>query len=147
MQWAQAVGVLALACFGAFIAYKQVRIATAKLNLDLYEKRFAVFNAARNFHAEFTVEGKMTRDMLDHFIFGTSEAVFLFEGEVKAFLDHLRDETFSLRHLAVSLKSAADNDERRGEIADKMAQIETELMGSYPKLVALFKPYLKLGNI
>ena len=67
--------------------------------------------------------------------------------EVKTFLDHLRDETFFLRRLAVSLKSAENNDQRRGEMADKMAQIETELMESYPKLVELLKPYLKLGNI
>jgi hypothetical protein len=67
--------------------------------------------------------------------------------EVKTFLDHLRDKTFFLRRLTVSLKSAENNDQRRGEIADKMAQIETELMEQYPKLVELFKPYLKLGNI
>lgn len=48
MQWAQAIALIIISGLGAWIAFKQVRIASAKLNLDLYEKRFSVFNATRN---------------------------------------------------------------------------------------------------
>jgi hypothetical protein len=47
MQWGQALGVIAISGLGAWIAFKQVKIATAKLNLDLYDRRFKAFEGAR----------------------------------------------------------------------------------------------------
>jgi len=34
--------VIAISGLGAWIAFKQVKIATAKLNLDLYDRRFKI---------------------------------------------------------------------------------------------------------
>jgi len=147
MQWAQAIALIAISCLGSWIAYKQVRIGTAKLNLDLYEKRFSVFDAARKYLREFAMEGKITLDMLNAFVLGTGQTVFLFEDDVKDYIEHLRKITVSHRGLQVSLKSADNNEERRSEIAARMSEIESELAHAYPKLVELFKPYLKLQNI
>jgi hypothetical protein len=47
MQWAQAIALIVISCLGSWIAYKQARIAAAKLNFDLYQKRFDVFEGAR----------------------------------------------------------------------------------------------------
>jgi hypothetical protein len=67
IQWPQAILILLISCLGSWIAYKQVRIATAKLNLDLYDRRFKVFDAARKFaniglwDADITQEAIWTR--------------------------------------------------------------------------------------
>ena len=37
----------AVAVFGIFIAYRQWRLAQEKLKLDLFDKRFEVYEAAR----------------------------------------------------------------------------------------------------
>jgi hypothetical protein len=57
MQWAQAIALILLSSVGAWIAVKQMRIATAKLNLDLYDRRFKVFEAGRRFLGYFMLEG------------------------------------------------------------------------------------------
>jgi hypothetical protein len=35
----------------------------------------------------------------------------------------------------------------RGNVVDEIADLENELSEEIPRMVALFKPYLKLGNI
>jgi hypothetical protein len=56
MQWAQAIGIGIISAAGVFIAYKQSRIATAKLNLDLYDRRFRVYDAARALIGQFMTD-------------------------------------------------------------------------------------------
>jgi hypothetical protein len=71
MQWAQALALIVISCLGSWIAFKQARIATAKLNLDLYEKRFAVFEQARIYLRQFVGEAKVTMEEINAFIVGT----------------------------------------------------------------------------
>jgi hypothetical protein len=40
---------IVVALLGAYFAYQQTSTAKRKLRLDHFDKRFAVFNAARNF--------------------------------------------------------------------------------------------------
>jgi hypothetical protein len=145
MQWGQAVGVAAISGLGAWIAYKQVRIASAKLNLDLYDRRFKVFEAARGFVGKFLIDGAFTPEEITKFSAGVSDAVFLFDGEVKSYLDGLREKAFALRKMNRQAKVATD--ENIEKIVDDMAKIEDEMLEEIPRLIEVFKPYLKLGNI
>jgi hypothetical protein len=79
VQWPQAILILLISRLGSWIAYKQVRIATAKLNLDLYDRRFKVFEAARNVVAEILREGNYNIDNVNKFNLGVADAIFLFE--------------------------------------------------------------------
>jgi hypothetical protein len=145
MQWGQVIGVAAISGLGAWIAYKQARIATAKLNLDLYDRRFKVFEAAKAFLSAFLTEGKFTPEELTKFTAGTSEAVFLFGEDVPRYLDNLRKKAFTHRKMERESKRAPDD--KLGQLVDRLALMETEMSEEIPRMIQVFKPYLKLGNI
>jgi hypothetical protein len=65
---------------GAWIAYQQVRIAKAKLKFDLYSKRYAVFEAARNLWIEVVQHDHVDTPAIKDFLAKTSEAVFCLKG-------------------------------------------------------------------
>ena len=90
MQWAQATALIIISCLGSWIAFKQARIAAAKLNLDLYDKRFKVFEAGRHFLGQFLVHGTIRLQEITELSVGSADAVFLFGDEVVEYLDGLR---------------------------------------------------------
>jgi hypothetical protein len=145
MQWAQAIALIVISCLGSWIAFKQVRIAAAKLNLDLYDRRFRVFEAARHFVGRFLIEGGFTPEDITKFSSGVADAIFLFDGEVKNYLDGLREKAFVYRKKDRQSKTASDD--KIEEIVDDLAKMEDELTDEFPRLIEVFKPYLKLGNI
>jgi len=75
MQWAQAIALIVISCLGSWIAFKQARIAVAKLNLDLYDKRFKVFEAGRRFLGHFMVDGAVSVQDITELNVGTADAV------------------------------------------------------------------------
>jgi hydroxymethylpyrimidine pyrophosphatase-like HAD family hydrolase len=146
MQWAQAVALFVISCLGSWIAYKQARIASAKLNLDLYEKRFRVFEAARAFALHAITHHEIEQEALAAFGAGTVDAAFLFEDELGKYLAEFGRKVFGLRILSLRLNSATVQEERdklHNERVDYMLSVSSEL----DVLVERFKPYLKLGNI
>jgi hypothetical protein len=145
MQWAQAIALFVISCLGSWIAFKQAKIATAKLNLDLYDRRFKVFEATRAFINAFLINGKFESDELVKFMAATSEAVFLFDEEVPKYLGDLRGKVYNHRKVLAQLKGAADD--KRDELADQLAATETAMSEEFARIIKLFKPYLKLGNI
>jgi hypothetical protein len=96
-EWAQWIAALAPATSGvitaiiaivvAVVSYRQWRTAQRKLQLDLFEKRFAVFMDARKVISELTQLGKVTDDGLPNEII--ARAKFLFGPEVEALLSEL----------------------------------------------------------
>jgi hypothetical protein len=144
-QWTQAIALIVISCLGSWIAFKQVRIAAAKLNLDLYDRRFKVFETARHFIGRFVIEGAFIPEDITKFSAGTADAVFLFDEEVKTYLDALREKAFVYRKKDRQSKNASDD--KIGGIVDDMAKMEDELTDEIPRLIEVFKPYLKLGNI
>jgi hypothetical protein len=67
------------------IADAQKSIASAKLNLDLYDKRFNVFIAARRFLGEFEKQGGTSVEEIRAFSSGVAEGIFLFDNQVKEY--------------------------------------------------------------
>jgi hypothetical protein len=149
MQWAQGIAVITIPFAVAWIAYKQMRIAAAKLNLDLYEKRFKVFDAARQFLVDVVQSAHVDAGRVVAFNVVTADAVFLFEKEVEEYLDSLRDRILRLKRLKAQ-ETAADEygeEEKRQKLGDLAADQHIELSKELPILIDAFRPYLKLGNI
>lgn len=90
MQWLQALAIILLSGLGAWIAFKQVRIAYAKLSFDLYEKRFAVFEAAQKLLIAILQNADVTDRDLSEYNLEVIDAGFLFDQEIEDYLDDLR---------------------------------------------------------
>jgi hypothetical protein len=147
VQWTQAILILALSCLGAWIAYQQVKIGKAKLNLDLYDRRYKVFDAARLFAdtARWSL-GEISQEALNAFHIGVIDAVFLFDEEMVSYLDQFGRKVFEMRQLRVQMERASLQ-EQRVKFGNELGQQGMLVAAELNLLVEKFKPYLKLGNI
>ena len=71
VQTLQALAVPMIAAVGAWIAIQQMRIARIKLQHDLYDRRYAVFQAVRRFLDEAVANSLVSSDTLRTFVVGT----------------------------------------------------------------------------
>lgn len=147
IQWPQAILILGISLLGAWIAYKQVRIATAKLNLELYDRRFKVFEAARNLVSQVMREAHVGLGNISAFNLGVADATFLFDSDVEGYLTALRKKAIALHTKGEQLRGMEEPSERRNALVDQIADLEMDFSIEYERMVQVFKPYLKLGNI
>lgn len=80
------LALLVIAALGAWIAYRQLVTARTKLQLDLYEKRLPVLQAARVFLSAIATKGTMTDEALIAFTRAIGNARFLFDEELDGYL-------------------------------------------------------------
>jgi hypothetical protein len=145
MQWLQAMAVLVIAAAGVWIAYRQATIAQGKLKLDRFDKRFAVFNAARNALVSVLQHGDINHKVLDTYNLGVVDAVFLFDDSMEAYLEDLRKRLAQLQFVCRQLDNENLSQERRTQLADRRTQIFENLQKEFDVLKEKFKPFLQLG--
>jgi hypothetical protein len=140
---------LKIAKVQAATADAQRKIAAARLNFELYEKRYAVFEVARRL-----LRGVAQQDYIDakdviNFNIETADAPFLFEQDIVNYLDRLRNKLLLPKTLRTQEKAAdeADEEEKRQRLVDLAADQQQELNSELEIIIEKFKPYLKLGNI
>ncbi len=147
VQIAQALGVplfaLVVAMFGAWIAWHQMVIARVKLQHDLYDRRYRVFDAARRFLAEIVVHRNTTDEALRAFTIGTGDAAFLFDNGTSAYLEELRRRAATLQVLNRETDSMPVG-QQRTNASNKISEHFTWFVQQLDGLVDRFKPYLKL---
>jgi hypothetical protein len=147
VQWVLAVMMLLLVGGVVWIAVMQIRVATAKHNLDLYDKRFKIFEAAGRYLQHLLVEGRVSETALNEFNIGVAGAVFLFDNDLNIYLDALRRRGLSLNALTEQLSSIELDAEGRDELIDKIDAWVTDFKLEYSRLVNAFTPYLKRRGI
>lgn len=149
MQWAQAIALIIIPLVGAWIAFRQAQLARAKLKFDLYDRRFKVFEAARQFLIDVVQSDHVDAGRVIKFNVDTADAVFLFKREVEAYLDLLRERILKLRRLKSQEKAAEEygEEEKRIKLGELAANQHLELSGELSTLIDTFKPYLRLDNI
>jgi hypothetical protein len=127
----------------------QKRIAAARLNFDLYEKRYAVFDAARRLLLEAVQHDHVDPKKVIEFNIETADAVFLFNQDIVDYLARLRDKILRLKTLKTQEKAADEygEEEKRQRLVDLVADQHQALNIELALIVQKFTPYLKLGNI
>jgi hypothetical protein len=145
MQWVQAIAVLAIAGLGAWIAYQQARIAAARLDFDLFEKRYAVFEGARDFLVNALQNREFETSELIRFNVTTADAVFLFDQEIVDYLDGLRERIVRLKTLNDRIKTVK-NEKMRNMFIDNAEKLTLELGQEMPMMIGKFRPYMRLGK-
>lgn len=109
-----------------YISYRQWRTAREKLVLDLFERRFGIFQLAKgavetSFHHRATDQSAFSRISQAH-----AEASFLFGIEVVDYLDTIKDAVFVL----ASSGWTVDHDRAQEILADFPPRF-SELAGPY----------------
>jgi hypothetical protein len=129
----------------AKIADAQRRIAAAKLDFDLYEKRYAAFEAARKLWREVVQHGNVEMSQMDEFMIGTVDAEFLFGNDVVQYLEKFREKVARLQTTQSRLELTKDQN-KRGNLANFKKKHFTDLTEEYEKMKAVFKPYLNVSE-
>jgi hypothetical protein len=151
LQYTQVLAVIVIALVGTWIAYKQFQLAEVKVKHDLYDRRFAVFEAARQLlYAVFKDHNFQDAEASDQTIFaykvGTSDAVFLLNDELVVFLEELLKHATHLRALKEtaaqfptgSQQKVDSNNKANAELAWFAAQLDI--------LIKKFRPFLVLES-
>jgi len=76
-----------IAIIGAWIAFRQSQIARNKLKLDLYDRRFEVYQTVQKTLGVITVQGKLGLGDEGMYLSGIQTAKWLFGPEVVAYLE------------------------------------------------------------
>jgi hypothetical protein len=147
IQSVQALGPTVVAVIAAgiagYIAWRQWRTAHYRLTFDLFEKRFAVYEAVKNLINTAGSRRVIQKD-LDAFYEGIRGAEFLFGGETRAFVKKIGDMAWKAQIVRARQQSA---DPRQiDKLTDEEENILNFLSVQSEAIEDVFKPYLDLST-
>jgi len=133
---------LAVATFAGL----QWKVSNNKLRLDLFEKRYKVYQAARDLLRLVVREGKVEFADLAAFNFEVADAEFLFRSDVLEYLNRLRRKAAHLK-TTQTLLSGRQTDDQLEKTADAEEKDLLELTEQLDNLTKVFGRYLGFADI
>ena len=128
------------------IAFMQWILARRKLRLDLFDRRYKVYSGTREFLLVVLAKVRFSDDELRTFYAATSDAEFLFERDVVAYLEEIKRRAIDARKHGILLEPLPVGEERSRHV-----QAETDhllwLGGELENLKKPFLPYLGFENV
>ncbi|MFZ1180367.1 MAG: hypothetical protein WAN92_02400, partial [Herbaspirillum sp.] len=146
-HWAtylSALSVPVVAVLGVYIAYQQWRLSQNKLKLDLFDRRFAVYDAARTLIDTYSHAGDKELRLLK-FPSVIREAKWLLNEEVAQYLDKHLANANAFACLQAELDGIGVG-EVRTKKAQEMAEIGHWFCAQYEELDKHFTPFLQLQH-
>jgi hypothetical protein len=146
VQILQALAVFAVSAVGACLAWQQVRIADAKLQHDLFDKRFQVFEATRRLLEIAITEKALSQEEERLFTLETGDALFLFDDDIAKYL---REEMIGHVDGLIAARSAlktALTEEQRTKFTNEQFEHLTWLGEQITGHVDKFRPFLTLDK-
>jgi hypothetical protein len=143
-----AIATILIAGFVAYIAWQQWRVAKHKLRLDLFDRRYKVFEATRKFLVDIARESTFSNKQLFMFHAGTSDAKFLFDDAVADYLEEIRKRASMMRAQREIYTPLPVGDERTASIqieTDHFSWLADQLMDS--NIAKIFTPYLDFSLV
>lgn len=135
-----------VAVLGSYIAYRQWHLAQNKLKLDLFDRRFSVFEAARSLIASIMTSGKAKDEDVFKFLLATREAKWLFDATIAEYLDkQLYGKAIDLQTLNAELEGVPVGEVRTKNV-HAQAEIKKWLAAQHKVLDEKFSPYLQLQH-
>jgi len=124
------------------ISYKQYKTAKAKLKLDLFEKRYSVFESAWRFLSESTNVNN-TAPFAPDFTNMTPQAGFLFGPEVEKYLKDIWEKRAQLKAIFVEQSSRSLTNE---EISRKNELLNWFFEQASGEAKRVFSPWLEFSE-
>jgi hypothetical protein len=131
----------------AIIAALQWRVADNKLRLDLFDRRYKVYDATRKFLSVIIREGTFTNPDLFEFNAGTSDAQFLFKPDVAEYLAEIRKRALHLRTTRQLLERPPASDDELSRLAQAQEDDALWLGDQITAMTKTFAPYLGFANV
>ena len=150
VQGVQAWGPTAIAfvvgLFVAFIGLRQLRNGRQKLRLEMFDRRYSMYEATKLLIDKIAINGQVSSADLVEFRRNVRGAEFLFDGEARKFFKSLID--LSMRADLARTKQARAKDETAlGELFDEEDQYLKLVEAESPNLEKIFARYLDLSKM
>ena len=129
-----------------FFAFLQWKVAHDKLRLDLFDRRYKVYEATRKFLAVIIQRAAFDNSQLFEFYAGTSDAEFLFGSEVVAYLAEIRKRAINMQTHQKIYEHMPVGDERSRHVQTESDQL-LWLGDQITAMTKIFTPYLGYANI
>jgi hypothetical protein len=134
---------LLVASIVAVINFWNHRLATEKLKLELFEKRFAVYRAAQTLLSRVLQDGEVKKlKYIFEYRRDTQVAYFLFDQEIVKYLDSLDRKALDLWAKGQAYNSM-NVCEQRTELVSEAHDICMQLVEELPELKKAFEPYMR----
>jgi hypothetical protein len=133
----------AIGCVTVYIAWQQWQTARNKFRFDLFERRFAVFEAAMKLVWIAVTKGDVPDEARREFLAATKGVEFLFNQKIHDHCDALAKEALNVRigsEKIASLSIGEDRARSEGARADRITWFNAQL-DEIPKL---FGPFLRI---
>lgn len=145
MQTVESAGIFIATIFGVWIAWRQFVTARTKLQLDLYDRRYVVFAAARMLLADVAAHASASESALRNFELGTADAPFFFGDDVLNYLAGLRGTAYELQGIVDTLPAHGVGDVRDNLVRAKWDRVRW-MHDQIETLTATFLPYLRFAD-
>jgi hypothetical protein len=130
----------------AFFANRQARTAKNKLKLDLFEKRFNVYEKARELIAQVVTQGRLNQEQILVFAAGVRESRWLLNAEVS---NYLKKTMWDKAHALIEVTEELAH-ERIGDRRQVLAAKKSDLFGwfgdQYEVLDEKFAQFLQIDT-
>ncbi len=138
-----------IACVVAYIAWQQWRTNARRVKLDLFDRRFRVFDATRKLLGLWYTVGIKDEDYLK-FLQETAEARFLFGAEIEEYRDDIYQRVqrwmFASQELRRAIERGASVEERTRLSETEQSEIKWA-MNEVKVLADRFKKYIDLSKL
>lgn len=134
----------------AYIAWQQWKLGKVRLKLDLYDRRYRVYEETRKYLTLVLRDADVSIKDLLMFHAETSEAAFLFGSEIPAYLDDLYKHGNALRHWNGQYRDItqpASPDYDHEKVVEEMHNELTWLSEQIVPLKDKFSEYLRLEEV
>ena len=130
----------------AFVALQQWLLARHKFRLDLFEKRYKVYEATAQFLAVIMAHANFQDDDLRVFSIGTRDAIFLFPKRITDHIHQIRCRALDMRLFQTQFERLPVGEER-SKLVDKNHVELKWLLHQMEELASTFKPYLGFQRV
>lgn len=133
----------------SYIACQQYLTSKAKLQLDLFEKRYKVYDATRTFLGIILTHHKYTEEDFQIFSLATCDCEILFGDETSAYLKEIKNKainmTMAKEEMLASTLGTAQRTLFSKEEQNNRYWLDKQIIEG--KMNIIFKPHIEFSNI
>ncbi|MDP3024336.1 MAG: hypothetical protein Q8O10_02250 [candidate division Zixibacteria bacterium] len=122
----------------------QYLLARQRWRLDLYDKRYPVFFATKQYIGNILINAKVTDEESFKFLIDTRDKEFLFGKDVQELIDELYKRGLKLKLVQTRIDDERLNDEKRERIVDENFQLLQYFIEQSGVATEVFKKYLAI---
>ena len=137
---------MAVAGTVAYVAWQQWKTNDDRLRLELFDRRFAIYDATRQFLLHYLASSSIGDTELRTFWSATRDAEFLFDYDVSAaVIDRVSERAKEHRRIMRLLERMSEG-EQRDTHYDRLTEIDAEMVADFERLQDRFRPYLRIAR-